>query len=187
MALLYLDPESSPARGLARLAPDGEHAVPERARVAVVESFRAYLDGSGSHEAIARTCERLITSLARDAPPSRLDPRIMETLYRLDAIRGRRPRVSELASHVALSPSRFSHLFRAQTGLPLRRYQLWLRLQQAVRAAGRGESLTTLAHAAGFADSAHLARTFRRMFGLAPRDLLAAFADRRGPADAADP
>jgi AraC-like DNA-binding protein len=29
-----------------------------------------------------------------------------------------------------------------------------------------GRPLTEAAHAAGFADSAHLSRTFRRMFGL---------------------
>jgi AraC-like DNA-binding protein len=32
----------------------------------------------------------------------------------------------------------------------------------------RGESLSSAAHTAGFADSAHLTRTSRRMFGIAP-------------------
>lgn len=32
----------------------------------------------------------------------------------------------------------------------------------------RGSSLTEAAHVAGFADSAHLSRTFRSMFGIAP-------------------
>jgi AraC family transcriptional regulator len=34
-----------------------------------------------------------------------------------------------------------------------------------------GETLSTAAHAAGFADSAHLSRTARTMFGLAPSAL----------------
>jgi AraC-like DNA-binding protein len=34
-----------------------------------------------------------------------------------------------------------------------------------------GVSLTTAAHEAGFADSAHLSRTFKRMFGMTPSDL----------------
>jgi AraC-like DNA-binding protein len=34
-----------------------------------------------------------------------------------------------------------------------------------------GGSLTDAAHEAGFADSAHLSRTFRRMFGVAPSSL----------------
>ena len=56
-------------------------------------------------------------------------------------------------------------------GLPLRRYLLWLRLQDAVQAIAAGAPLTDAAHAAGFADSAHLSRTFRRMFGITPSDL----------------
>lgn len=32
----------------------------------------------------------------------------------------------------------------------------------------RGAGLTEAAHRAGFADSAHLSRTFRAMFGVAP-------------------
>ena len=32
----------------------------------------------------------------------------------------------------------------------------------------RGANLTEAAHLAGFADSAHLSRTFRAMFGVAP-------------------
>lgn len=36
---------------------------------------------------------------------------------------------------------------------------------------GSGSSLTEAAHAAGFADSAHFSRTFRRMFGVAPASL----------------
>jgi AraC-like DNA-binding protein len=35
----------------------------------------------------------------------------------------------------------------------------------------RGESITTSAHLAGFSDSAHLSRIFRRTFGMAPSAL----------------
>jgi AraC-like DNA-binding protein len=63
------------------------------------------------------------------------------------------------------------HLFRAGTGLPLRRYALLLRLRAALAVALRGATLTEAAHAAGFSDSAHLSRTFREHFGLPPRFL----------------
>jgi AraC-like DNA-binding protein len=42
---------------------------------------------------------------------------------------------------------------------------------QALERLGRGVSLTTAAHAAGFADSAHFSRTFRAMLGIAPSAL----------------
>jgi AraC-like DNA-binding protein len=54
----------------------------------------------------------------------------------------------------------------------VRRYVLWLRLQRAVAALSSGRSVTDAAYAAGFSDAAHLSRTFRRMLGCPPRDLV---------------
>ncbi len=77
-----------------------------------------------------------------------------------------------LAAEVALSPSRLRHLFLEQVGVPMQRYRWWVRLRHVVAALQQRSSLTEAAHAAGFADSAHLSRTFRRMFGFAPSRLL---------------
>jgi AraC-like DNA-binding protein len=57
------------------------------------------------------------------------------------------------------------------TGLPFRTYVVWLRLMRAVELYSAGSSLTDAAHGAGFSDSSHLSRTFRRMFGI-PADSL---------------
>lgn len=76
--------------------------------------------------------------------------------------------IAHLAAHVHLSPSRFRHLFRREVGLSVQRYLLWQRLQLAMNVSARGASLTEAAHAAGFADSAHLSRVFRATFGLPP-------------------
>ena len=72
----------------------------------------------------------------------------------------------------ALSPGRFRHLFVAHTGTSFRAYVLWTRLNVAIQFAMVGRSWTEAAHAAGFADSAHLTRTFRRMFGINPAALV---------------
>lgn len=71
----------------------------------------------------------------------------------------------QMASQVALSETRFLHLFRAQLGTTFRAFLLWLRLGRALQHIWRGHSLTHAAHSAGFADSAHLSRTGRQMFG----------------------
>ncbi|GAB3243808.1 AraC family transcriptional regulator [Chitinimonas naiadis] len=76
-----------------------------------------------------------------------------------------------LAASVALSKSRFSHLFSLHTGLPFRRYQLWMRLLAAVDRLAAGANLTTAAHAAGFADLAHMSRVFHATFGVVPSTL----------------
>jgi AraC family transcriptional regulator len=72
---------------------------------------------------------------------------------------------------VDLSAGRLRHLFVEQTGLPFKTYLLWLRLIRAVECFAAGKSLTQAAHDAGFSDSAHLSRTFRRMFGVTPAAL----------------
>ena len=76
-----------------------------------------------------------------------------------------------LAGIAGLSPSRFMHAFTESVGVPVRPYILWLRLQRAACDLMDGASVTNAAHRAGFADSAHLTRTFRRMLGATPSDL----------------
>ena len=76
-----------------------------------------------------------------------------------------------LADIAGLSPSRFMHAFTESVGVPVRPYILWLRLQRAACDLMDGASVTSAAHRAGFADSAHLTRTFRRMLGATPTDL----------------
>jgi AraC-like DNA-binding protein len=70
------------------------------------------------------------------------------------------------ATGVHLSPGRLRHLFVEQTGLAFKTYLLWLRLVRAVEVYSEGYSLTEASHAAGFSDSAHFSRIFRRTFGL---------------------
>jgi AraC-like DNA-binding protein len=76
-----------------------------------------------------------------------------------------------LAGISGLSQSRFMHVFTESTGVPLRPYILWLRLQRACCDLMADTSVTRAAHSAGFSDAAHLTRTFRRMLGMTPTDL----------------
>jgi AraC-like DNA-binding protein len=52
--------------------------------------------------------------------------------------------------------------------MPLRTYLLWRRLLHVWTLLMEGQTLSAAAHAAGFADAAHLSRTARTMFGLPP-------------------
>jgi AraC-like DNA-binding protein len=79
--------------------------------------------------------------------------------------------LTQVARVAHLSPSRFRHLFAEQTGMALRQYVLWRRFVRVWQHRMNGESLAEAAHAAGFADSAHLTRTSRRMFGIAPSEM----------------
>ena len=57
------------------------------------------------------------------------------------------------------------HLFTATVGVPLRSYVLRAKLQRAMQVMTTGAPLAKVAVEAGFADQAHLWRTFRRMLG----------------------
>lgn len=117
----------------------------------------------------AELCElgrQLVTRLAGEFEAAPSDPRI-EKLMPWVAARLEEPvTLVEVAEFVELSPGRTRHLFVQQTGLPFRTWLLWLRLESATKRFAAGASLTEAAHGAGFADSAHLSRTFRRMFGI---------------------
>jgi AraC family transcriptional regulator len=116
---------------------------------------------------------RLITGVVRalcEGPPpvGALDDRVVRAL---EIIRGRDPRrlpLDHVAKEVFLSPGRLAHLFTAEVGLPFRRYILWRKLSLAMVEFARGRTLSAAAHSAGFADSAHLSRTWQQMFGLPP-------------------
>ena len=91
--------------------------------------------------------------------------------YMETAIDGR-PLLDEAARAANISPSRLTHLFTEEMGIPFRRFILWMRLRRAVEAVAAGANLTEAAIEAGFSDSSHLSRVFRETFGLNPSALL---------------
>ena len=90
------------------------------------------------------------------------------------------PGLQTLASGVGLSASRLGHLFRDELGLPFPSWRRWTRLRLALDHIRAGGTLTSAAPAAGFADSAHLTRTCRAMFGITPTEALRATGHRAG-------
>ena len=105
---------------------------------------------------------------ARAAPEPEYDDRIAAVLDHLRATPSPPPSVEDLTRIAHLSQSRLQHLFRDQVGVPIRRYLLWHRYLTALSLLADGASVTRAAHAAGFADSAHLTRTAVRMNGFTP-------------------
>ena len=119
--------------------------------------------------AVSRGVWQIIRALTGGVEPSVItDPRIERAVAFINAHLGEAPTLEEVAGEANLSPSRFRHLFVEQTGMGLRPYMLWRRLLKVWELLMDGASLSEAAHAAGFADSAHLSRTSRRMFGIPP-------------------
>jgi len=104
------------------------------------------------------------------------DERIQQLLANLntclsgDCLKPANWRASEVAKGLSLSEGRFLHLFSEQMDIPWRPYLLWHRMTCAINALARDSSVTDAAHIAGFSDSAHLSRTFRKLFGMSIRE-----------------
>lgn len=79
--------------------------------------------------------------------------------------------ISVLADGVGLSESRLQHLFKEQIGIPIKRYILWKKMMAAVSLITGNNDFTTAAYEAGFSDSAHISRTFKKNFGLTLSDI----------------
>jgi transcriptional regulator GlxA family with amidase domain len=78
-------------------------------------------------------------------------------------------RITELAAGARLSKSHFSRAFKAHFGRSPQQYILERRVARAQHLMLVSSwRLCDVAQACGFADQAHLSRTFRRMVGVAP-------------------
>ena len=176
VAQIFVEPESREGRLLQQLYGDARISEPssgalERHAAALAKGF---LDRADDAELIARA-QATVAMLAGTAPASMdpIDARIARAVKLIRERLGGTVPLREIADAVHLSPDRFRHLFMQETGVAFRPYLLWLRLECALAAYVNGATLTEAAQSGGFADSAHLSRTFRRMFGIAPATLRA--------------
>ncbi|BDB28816.1 AraC family transcriptional regulator [Cupriavidus sp. TA19] len=168
VALIFTEPESREGRmlrerfrtGIAPLAPD---IFTDQAA-----ALTAAYDAGATDEELTVHARAVIArlTLARAVQSRLLDKRIEHAIEVLRKRIGETVSMAEIADAVHLSPERFRHLFLEETGIRFRPYVLWLRLELAIASYAAGKSLTDAAYAGGFADSAHLSRTFKRMFGV---------------------
>lgn len=175
-AQLFVEPETAEGRALGlRFADADISPLPESDRAAMAGMLMTAYQAGASDAVMVATARAAISMLA-SAPmaAATVDGRIAKSLAFIGArIRG--PiRLADAAEAAALSPSRFRHLFVQETGAAFRAYLLWSRLNVAIECSMAGGSWTEAAHEAGFADSAHLTRTFKRMFGMNPATLMRA-------------
>lgn len=168
VALVFTEPESQEGRLLRDRYRSG---VTSLHNVAFTDEgsalAAAYMDGASDTElaACARAVAAKLTSF-QALSPAPLDKRIERAIEVLREKLTETVSMTNIAEAVHLSPERFRHLFLKETGIRFRPYVLWLRLEVALATYAAGRSLTEAAYAGGFADSAHLSRTFKRMFGV---------------------
>lgn len=170
VVIVYLEPESEEGRRLAVGGPGGPIQAMAPAAVRAIRAETAAVPpGEVGPEAARRLCVKILAQLGvRVERVGAPDDRIRRALLAIRADPTRRWRVAEVAAAARLSSRRFREAFSSQVGMSCRQYLLWTRLYSALRELAGGASLTEAALAAGFADAAHLTRTFRRMVGIVP-------------------
>ena len=172
--LVFLDPESHVGAALAALSTGPVRTLSDAERTALLRNAepRALVLGADGEIWTRRAVETLGGNALE--PKKAVHPRVRKLLKLLRAAsapKNQRNSLAELAREVGLSQGRLMHVFTASIGIPLRPYLAWLKLQRAAGAVVTGTPLAGAAQAAGFSDAAHMTRTFRRMFGVAPSAL----------------
>jgi len=168
VAVLFVEPEGPVGRALSAIDRRGGRwpTVTDGHR----EGLRLLVDRAAPAPAFEAAYQGLLDTLASSAPPvaAPLDRRVRATLHLLRAAETEGARTADLARRVDLSASRLAHLVQTELGLSVARYRRWRRLRKAAELIALGAAITDTAHESGFADGAHLSRTFVEMLGITP-------------------
>ncbi|MDO5521518.1 MAG: AraC family transcriptional regulator [bacterium] len=99
------------------------------------------------------------------------DTRVAEAIQQLEKLPSIEPGIyDQLSNRACLSKSRFSHLFKEQTGMTLHSYIAFLKFEKTFEYIKKGDTITMACMAAGFDSSSHCAATSKRMFGISIRE-----------------
>jgi AraC-like DNA-binding protein len=164
------------------IRPGVEHEVEigGRARVLYLDGLEYPLDARLARRVPREVAAMAIDALAGDASaPVELRMRLSSGRERCPAEVARaiaaimsdpmmRMDQAELARQLRRSRTQSLRLFKAVTGMTFRGFKQWTALCAAARQIADGQLVRTAAMDAGFADTAHLTRTFRSSFGTTP-------------------
>ena len=83
---------------------------------------------------------------------------------------GRRWTLSDVAAEVGVSPVYLTQICQRVEGIPMYRYQLQLRLAQALQRLGEYDDVTDLAIDLGFSSHSHFSAAFKQTYGQTPSE-----------------
>lgn len=109
--------------------------------------------------------------------PRALDPRVVRAIAQIGRFCGEPVTAASCAVEAGLSPSRFLHLFKEETGISFRSFRAWKRARHLLHFANQDINLAHLAQDIGYPDSTHFSHSIRRFYGLMPRAIFSGSRD----------
>lgn len=168
VGFIFVEPESHAGRALTEIVLAGRPmaTIEDAAFARAAEPLSAAFDAGLTQSAMLAIAASAVATLVGETAPVLPDERIRRVIAHAMADPELSLDRAAEGAGVYLSPDRLRHLFVEHTGLAFKSYMLWQRLVRALEVYAVGRSLTEAAHAAGFSDSAHFSRVFKRYFGL---------------------
>lgn len=96
----------------------------------------------------------------------RVDPRVARLLDLMQQQNDMS--LAEMADQLGMSYTGMSHMFTRAVGISMRSYRLWFKAVTAWAEFETDQTLTDIAHSAGFSDAAHMSREWQHWYGMAP-------------------
>jgi AraC-like DNA-binding protein len=115
--------------------------------------------------------------LGETLPQRALDPRVARAIAQIGRFSGEPVTAASCAAEAGLSPSRFLHLFKEETGISFRSFRAWKRARHLLHFANQDINLAHLAQDIGYPDSTHFSHSIRRFYGLKPRAIFSGSRD----------
>lgn len=141
---------------------------------AVVNHFKDYTSNHFTEVGICALLSKSIASGKQLEADSRrqIDLRISKVIDAIKSPPHKSIPFNTLTKISGVSESRLMHLFKLETGITIRKFVLWNKLQHAMKLHLTGNSLKNSASLSGFTDAAHFNRVFVSNFGLNPSFML---------------
>ena len=116
-----------------------------------------------------KVVEDIIENIYRSGT-THLDPRLKRAIEFIDQHYGSDLGLVRVAREAFLSPSRFSHLFKSEMGLPFIEYLTKVRMQKARAILKNSEkSIAQVALEVGYQDQSYFTKVFKKSEGMSPK------------------
>lgn len=173
---LFLDPLTDPGYSLWRNTAGRQSVCTVTADESLKERLRRFSGGGAASEVefeeeLRLVCTSLLLQLRGETAERPFDASVLRAIG-LTAEEDCDFEMDSLAKKVCLSKSRLAHVFSEQTGITLKEYLQYKRLERACRKMLAGESITEAAADTGFAGSSHIASSSIRLTGMQLRKML---------------